>query len=240
MEMTMKTFYALLACGLAVITANPAFAQADDDQVVPQTPASAFSGARIEASIGWDHFSTKSEKEVDLTQIDSAQTKASSNGVTYGGAIGYDFGLTDHLTLGAELGVYGGSTRLTNTDNVVSGVFNTAGTRIGRDIFLGARLGYVLNPKNLVYGKLGYANTRFGITGSESGDQLYQGIDANGFRLGAGIEHKLTKLTYVKLEYDFSHYGTGQFNYSNATPDASTFDLHGTQQKLLASVGIRF
>lgn len=232
----MKTMYALLAAGLAVISANPAFAQEDDDQQAPKTPAEAFSGAHVEASFGWDHLSNKSIKDIDST----AYTTGSSDGVTYGGAIGYDFALTDRVTLGGEFGVYGSTAKWNNTTNFVSGTFNTETVKPGRDIFVGAKLGYALSPKTEIFGKAGYTNTHFSITGDNGSDPLYQGIDANGFRLGAGVEQKLTKSTYVKLEYDYSHYGSGQFNYSNATPDASNFDLHNDRHQLLASVGFRF
>jgi outer membrane immunogenic protein len=231
----MKTLYALLASGLAIIAASPAFAQ-DSSQDAPATPAQAFSGAHVEATFGWDHLNTKSLKEIDPT----AEVEAGKDGVTYGGAIGYDFALGTNLTAGAELGVYGSSIRWYNTENLNPGAFNTAQVNAGRDLYVGGRIGYALSNKTQVYAKAGYTNQRFGVTGTDANDVLYQGINASGFRLGAGIEQKLTKATYVKLEYDFSHYASGQFNYAGLTPDGSNFDLHNDQHQLLASVGLRF
>jgi outer membrane immunogenic protein len=232
----MKTFYALLATGLAVLSASPAFAQANDDQVEPQTPAAAWSGATFELGGGFQHLTDKSYKDIDAT----AKVDSTSNGAAFGGAIGYDWAVGDRMTLGGEFSLYGSSGKITNTNNLVAGNFNTESVRVGRDIFVGARLGFVLSPKAELITKLGYANTHFGVTGTNGSESLYDGLNANGFRLGVGYERKLTKSLFVKVEYDYSHYGSGQFGYSNSTPDASTFDLHSDTHQLLGSIGIRF
>lgn len=231
----MKTIVALLCCGMAVIASSPAFAQSDDASG-PATPADAFSGAHIEATFGWDHLANKSLKDIDAT----ANVTGTGDGVTFGGALGYDFALTNKITLGGEVGLYGSSTKWNNTENLVSGTFNTQTVKPGRDIYVGAKLGYALSPKTEIFGKAGYTNTHFGVYGTDGSEVLYNNTNANGFRLGAGVEQKLTKATYVKLEYDYSHYGSGQFNYAGTTPDDSNFDLHNDRHQVLASVGVRF
>ena len=230
----MKTMYALLACGLSVIASSPVFAQGTDTS--GQTPAQAFSGATVEATFGWDHLGDKSLKDIDQ----SAYAKGSGNGVTYGGAVGYDVPVTTNVTLGAEVGVYGNSGRWNNTTNLNAGTFNTASVKPGRDVFVGARIGYALSPKTELFGKAGYTNMRFGLEGSNGVEDVYEKKNASGFRLGAGVEQKLTKMTYVKLEYDYSHYGTGQTNYYGNTPDGSNFDIRANQCQILGSVGLRF
>jgi outer membrane immunogenic protein len=231
----MKTIFALLAGAMAVIAASPAFAQ-NSGQDTTATPAQAFSGPHIEATFGWDHLNNKSLKDIDST----AEAQGSSDGATYGGALGYDFALTNRVTLGGEVGLYGSSAKWNNTANLVSGTFNTETVKPGRDIYVGARIGYALSPKTDLFAKAGYTNTRFAITGTDGSNVLYDAINASGFRLGTGIEQKLTKATYVKLEYDYSHYGSGQFNYAGSTPDGSNFDLHNDRHQILASVGMRF
>ncbi len=231
----MKTIVALLCSGMAVIAASPAFAQGTD-AAMPATAAAAFSGAHIEATFGWDHLANKSIKDIDPT----AHVTGTADGVTFGGALGYDVALTDKVTLGGELGLYGASTKWNNTANLVAGTFNTATVKPGRDIFAGAKLGYALSTQTQIFGKAGYTNTHFGIYGTDGSAVLYNGVNASGFRLGAGVEQKLTKATYAKLAYDYSHYGSGQFNYGGSSPDASTFDLHNDRHQLLASVGVRF
>lgn len=229
----MKTIYALIASGLAVITSNPAFAQSAD--AASETPAQAFSGAHAEATFGWDHLSQKSLKDNDQ----AAYSKGSANGVTYGAAVGYDIAVTPHVTLGAELGLYGNSGRWNNT-NLAAGTFNTASVNPGRDAFAGARIGYALTPKTQVFAKGGYVNSHFGVTGENGTDTLHDGFNASGYRLGAGIEQKLTRATYVKLEYDYSHYGSGQFDYYGNATAGGDFDLHSNRSQVLASVGLRF
>ncbi len=230
----MRTIYAPFVAGMAVIAANPAFAQ-DTGPDSPTSPAQAFSGSHVEATIGWDHLHNKSYNDTGVTPMEG-----SADGVTYGGAVGYDFALTNAITLGAELGIYGSSAKWDNTGNLVAGSFDTATVKPGRDIFVGARVGYALSPKTDLFAKAGYTNARFKVTGTDGTNYLYQSMNEDGFRLGAGVEQKLTRATYVKFEYDFSHYGSGQFDYFGATPNGSGFDLHNDRHQLLASVGLRF
>jgi len=230
----MKTIFTLLASGLAVIASSPAFAQSDS--ATTQTPAQAFSGPTVEATFGWDHVGEKSIKDNDP----AAYAKGSGDGVTFGGALGYDVALTNAVTVGAEFGIYGTSAKWNNTENLVAGTFNTERVKPGRDLFVGARMGYALSPRTEIFGKAGYVNTHLAVFGDNGAEQVEQGMTAGGFRLGTGIEQNLTKKTYVKLEYDYSHYGSGQFNYSGSTPDGSNFDLHNDQHQVLASIGLRF
>ncbi len=228
-----------------MITACPAFAQDSDDEEAPVTPVRAFSGLRVEATVGYNHLDITSLKDIDP----AADVGATRTGVTFGAAVGYDFPLSGRLIGGVEFGIYASSIRWPNTENLVVGTFNTSQVNEGRDFFFGPRLGYALNKKTMVFAKGGYTNTLFGVTGTDGpyvpysgtgSNLLYQGVSASGLRVGGGIEQKVTHALYVKLEYDYSHYASGQFNYVDTTPDGSTFDLHANQQQVLASVGLRF
>lgn len=232
----MKTPVALLVCGTALLFASPAFAQDyDNDGPLPDTPADVFSGPHIELGVGLDHLGFKDYKDIDATQtIDAHKT-----GLSYGGAIGYDLPLTEHITLGVEFGVSTTTNKYTNT-GLTSGNFNVAQVNAGHDISFGARLGYAFNMKTQVFAKLAYTNTHFGVTGTDGSEVLYEGISANGARLGIGIEHHLTRAIYVKIEYDRSQYGSGPYNYDKTTPDASTFVLRDSRDQLVTSIGLRF
>jgi outer membrane immunogenic protein len=236
MEKTMKNLYALLVCGTALLVASPAFAQDYDDEAdLPDTPADMFSGPHIELSAGLDHVGFKSYKDIDPTQNFSTF----KTGAVYGGAIGYDTPLTEQLTIGVELGVTTSSVKYANPA-LTAGTFNAAQINVGRDISFGLRLGYALNNKTQVFAKVAYTNTHFGVTGTDGSEALYDGIAANGARVGIGVERHFTRALYVKLEYDRSQYGSGQFNYRGSTPDASYFDLRNSRDQLLASIGVRF
>jgi len=233
----MKKIYALLFCSMAVMAASPAVAQdyGDEDNNLPDTPADIFSGPHIELSVGLDHLGIKAYNALNP----GSDVSATKTGLSYGGALGYDVPLTEHLTLGGEFGLTTSTNKWANP-GLVTGTFNTANVNAGRDISVGVRLGYAFTTKTQVFGKLAFTNTHFGVSGTDGSEVLYEGIAANGVRLGVGVEHHLTRALYVKLEYDRSQYGSGGFNYSGATPDASSYVLHDGRDQLMGSVGLRF
>lgn len=240
----MKNLCVLLAVGFAPVFAGPAFAQ-DEGQDISPTRSQVFSGGHVEATVGWNHLDMTSLKDIDPT----ADVGTSRSGVKVGGAVGYDFPLDDNTTLGFEVGLYGNTVRWTNTQNLVAGTFNTSQVNAGRDFYIGTRWGYALNHKTQIFAKGGFTNTLFGVTGTNGAyvaysgtgsNLLYQGVSASGYRVGGGIEQRLFGPTFMRVEYDYSHYASGQFNYVDTTPDFSHFDLHATQQQVLVSVGLRF
>ena len=235
----MKIVFAILAAGMAAMLTSPAWAQQDDDQDpnLPLTAVEGFGGLHVEASIGWDHLNTTSIQTISTT---IAQTRGTGQGITFGGAIGYDFPLTDKMLLGAELGIYCSTAKWNNVQNLVTGTFDTSLVKPQPDIFVGGRVGYVLNRKTEVFGKAGLSSFHFSSYGTDGSEFLHESASATGLRVGAGIERQLTKTTYVKVEYDYTHYGSEQFNYGDATPNASVYDLRGNRQQALLSLGYRF
>lgn len=140
----------------ALAVATPAFAQS----------AAPFTGARIGATVGYDKTH-------------------GSDGVTYGGSFGYDYGLTPRITLGAEATLEDSSTKF-------------GGVNASRDAAISARLGYVLTPKILGFAKVGYDTTRFETNGSHT--------NLEGVRFGGGLEYALTPKTYISAEYRRTEY----------------------------------
>lgn len=230
----MNKICAGLVAGLALAAASPAFAQSDIDPDEKAWPSDSFTGTSIEAILGLDHFASKSSKDIDS----GAEFESTKSGLAFGGGVGYDFAVNPNITVGFEATVTG-STASWHTDDITS-TFNLARIRAGRDIYVGGRVGYAFNPKTLAFVKFGYANTAFNLTGSNTSENLYETADASGIRAGFGLEQKVTKKTFVRLEYDFSHYGTGAYSYGGTTPDASNFFLSSDNHKVLASVGFRF
>jgi len=232
----MKTTVALLVCSTALLAATPAFAQSyDDPSDLPDTPADIFSGPHVELGAGLDHIKIKSYKDTDATQ----DISASKTGLNYGGALGYDLPLTENWTLGAEFGLRASSDKWSN-GNLVTGTFNTSQVNVGLDVSFAARLGYAMSNKTQVFGKLGFAVSHFGVTGTDGSSALYDGFSATGVRVGLGIEHQMTRHVYVKLEYDRTQYSSGSLIYSRATPDGSSFTMNNARDQLLGSVGLRF
>lgn len=95
--------------------------------------------------------------------------------ITYGAAVGFDkqFG---RVVAGVEAGV----------DNV----FDRS------DVSASARLGYVVTPSVLMYGKVGYASWKqYKAVGSKEG-----------LRVGGGLEVAVTGPIFTKIEYQYTDF----------------------------------
>lgn len=108
--------------------------------------------------------------------------------VAYNGVVGYDAAVAPRVTLGAEA---------TLGDSTVSGY----GLKASRDLGISARAGYVLTPRVLAFGKVGYATTR---VETRLGHTNFEGV-----RFGGGLEYAATKNTYVSAEYARTEYEDG-------------------------------
>lgn len=193
----------LAALAASAMTA-PAFAQ-----------DATFTGPRVEALVGYDSAS-------DGTDGDAG----SSDGVTYGGAIGYDVQLGGAV-LGAEAELTGSGVD-TRADSLLA-----AGDRLvvdlGRDIYLGARVGAAVTPTTLIYAKGGYTNARVDTTYEAGNTRTEISEDMEGFRVGAGAEFKLSNNMYLKGEYRYSNYGK-----------IDGYDIDVDRHQVVGGIGIRF
>jgi outer membrane immunogenic protein len=101
--------------------------------------------------------------------------------VTYGFGAGLDAKLYNNVIVGVEATV----------DNVFD----------RRNVGAGARLGYVIADKALVYGKVGYSNWKQTTT-----------AELEGLRVGGGVEANLYGPVYGKIEYRYTDFdgGVGQ------------------------------
>lgn len=113
--------------------------------------------------------------------------------ISYGGAIGIDATINEKIVIGIE----------GTSDNLFSD---------HRDIGVNGRLGYMINPSVLVYGKAGWANYKNAF-----------GFKFDGLRAGAGIEVEVLDPLYVGAEYQYTDL---QHNYGK----------HG----VFAKVGLKF
>lgn len=170
----MKKFVALTAVATAALAATPALAQA------PQGP-------RVEAIVGYDAPRIKvNDSGINGTFKDE--------GVVYGIGAGYDFALSNGVSLGADIEA---------SDSTVK-ESNVAGTlKAERDLYAGGRVSFPLGADGSnVYLKGGYTNARFSAeSGSLSAKQ-----DLDGYRLGGGAQFALAGKAYIGGEYRFSDY----------------------------------
>lgn len=216
----MKKILFTLAAGTAMAS-SPAFAQDAD---------STFSGPRVEAIVGYDINKAGSSIDND-TDIPNDQ---SAEGLMYGVGAGYDFDLGS-VVVGPEAEVTWSNAKTTFEDGDFEG-FGAGNVRANRDLYLGARVGFKATPSTLVYAKGGYTNAKF-----DSRNQNFRrDLDADGWRLGAGVEQKFDNNVYAKVEYRYSNYKEGELDYSADIPDSQRFDLDLDRHQIVAGVGMRF
>lgn len=195
---------AALALGLAA----PAFAQ---DAPVDTTVANApFTGFRVEALAGYDHVGGD----------------AGSDGLAYGGAIGYD-AQVGGVILGVDGEITGATTKGTDRDVLTAG--DAYRLKAGRDLYVGARLGYAISPQAVIYAKGGYTNARINERYSIGTATIRDHDDAEGYRIGAGLEYNVGANAYVKGEYRYSHYSK-----------LDNYNIDLDRHQVLAGVGYRF
>ena len=229
----MKMF--LLATGaLLAASAAPAFAQ-DANTSTPAmsvpSDAAVFTGPRAEIFGGWDRVGTRSRFDDGTTRT---TTHAHDSAWTGGGLLGYDMPIGDKLTVGV-LGSYAISTAKTCDYAGTSGQFGGC-IKSGREIEGGARVGYKVTPRTLVYGKLAYVN---GQIRSKFGDGVeYAGghADRDGARAGAGAEFAVTKHAYVKAEYDYTRFKSFHADDLGVTDTSLRYD----RNQVLAGFGVHF
>ncbi|MEH6757632.1 MAG: porin family protein [Parasphingorhabdus sp.] len=123
---------------------------------------------------------------------DFDQNGASVDGFAYGVALGYDR-QTSNLVYGVELEATESTTRIKNAPGRIEA---------GRDFYAGARLGIAASEKALVYIKAGYTNARVSVPG-------FGGQNGDGYRVGGGVEYKLSDKIFTRAEYRFSNYEAG-------------------------------
>ena len=184
--------------------AAPAFAQDAD---------SGFTGPRAEAIVGWDRVE------------DGALNGGRRDGVVYGGQIGYDV-QAGSAVIGVEGEITGATTKDTSNGVLVAG--DSLRTKAGRDLYAGARVGFTVGSKALIYAKGGYTNARFDTDYVSGATNINTHDNVDGWRLGAGGEVKLTDKVYAKAEYRYSKY------------DDDSSGINAKRHQIVGGVGIRF
>ncbi|BBC72598.1 membrane protein [Altererythrobacter sp. B11] len=219
----MKKGLALIAAGSMAAVATPAFAQDSD-----------FSGPWVAGIAGYDINKAGSTQDDDF----NVDRDESVEGLTYGGAIGYDMDF-GNFVLGAEAELTD-STADSDYDNDFE-TFGLGRVDAGRDIYVGARAGFKLAPQTMLYTKAGYTNARFNYVGTDGDTDYRTHLDADGFRLGAGVEQKFGSNAFGRLEYRYSNYSKGELDFeAENIPDSDRFDLDTDRHQIVAAVGWRF
>lgn len=237
----------ILPLMLTGVAAVPAAAQAQE--------TSPFTGPRAEVLVGYDSLRSGSDVDDDTTNdslFDNNGPDESIDGFAYGFGLGYDFDLGPAV-IGVE-GEFMDSTGKENADEFVNAPFGYR-VNVSRDLYVGARAGYQVAPKTLLYVKGGYTNTRVRarFQDRDPGDNADFNFDTgqtiDGYRVGAGVEQLIGgpvlgigSSGYVKLEYRYSKYSNLSFgdkifadNFAN-----DDIDIDLDRHQVIAGVGFRF
>jgi len=152
------------------------------------------SGGRIEAVIGYDNV------RLDVSGLGHG----SKSGVLYGIGAGYDFGLSEKVSIGFDTEISDSSTSVKFVSGADSGKLAT-----GRDLYVGGRVTTALSDGFNLYGKLGYTNGRLKGTTTIGGVTTADAANGDGIRAGVGLQAKLGGKSYVGAEYRYSNYEAG-------------------------------
>lgn len=214
----------LLAALLAGTVASPAFAQTADN-----TP---FTGFRLEALLGYDMLKSGDDDDdgVDTGEDEGDET---IDGALFGVGAGYDFDLGG-VVAGVEAEFSESSGKQETTETIDIPINSRVET--GRDLYIGGRVGFVASPNALVYVKGGYTNTSIEARYNDDDSELEFDTNADGWRLGAGIEYLFGSNAFAKLEYRYSNYNNLDFS------DDEDFevDIDLDRHQVVAGVGFRF
>lgn len=175
----------LLAAVIAGSFATPAFAQ----------DRGPFEGFRVDGLVGYDR-----------AEVDEGNTE----GITYGAAVGYDL-----QRGGAVFGVEGEVSDSSADECFTAVVVATDElcAAAGRDFYVGGRVGAVVSPRVLVYGKAGYTNARLRFDYEDgtaaTAPDFSVGENLDGLRVGGGLEFAVSRNAYLRTEYRYSNYEQG-------------------------------
>lgn len=193
--------------------------------------AGPFTGARAGVILGYDALRPGD------TQDSLIRGDQGADGFLYGGDIGYDMAF-NKVVIGAEAEITGSTARVTNNPRNATD-FGFGRVKAGRDLYVGARIGFVVAPTTMVYAKAGYTNARLDLTRNDTTTVTGANFNLDGYRLGAGVEQSLTPNTYAKLEYRYSNYGDARLKYPNGA-STGTFGVDTDRHQVAAGLGFRF
>lgn len=219
----MKTTAALLVAGSMLAISAPAMAQDSDSE---------FDGFRVEALAGYDVNKAGSSDDDDTTP-DNDQ---SIEGIGYGVGVGYDYD-AGGVVLGLEAEL-ADSTADVDIDAADPDYIGFGNVGAGRDIYVGARVGFKANDDLLVYGKGGYTNARYDFRVDQ--DEVDGRLDADGWRVGAGLEYAMSGNTFAKVEYRYSNYTSAEIDYEGNVPDVDVGEIDLDRHQVMAGFGVRF
>jgi outer membrane immunogenic protein len=155
--------------------------------------AESFQGPYVGAQAGWNQDSIGATGS-DVGRLDIHESRASFVGGVYAG---YDYQVTPHIVLGVEAGF----------DLAADDASRVGGALIDPNYSfdVGARAGYMVGEKTLVYVRGSYENMRAQVqNGSVSGHDTF-----DGWGVGGGVERFVADNVSARVEYRYSDLSNG-------------------------------
>lgn len=219
----MKTILLAGAVGLVALTST---AKAD--------PAYNWTGAYAGAHVGysWGNLSSKDNEKDWCSAGDKACIAKyvgpfdwSADGVFGGGTLGYNYQINSFLVTGIEgdLGYLDLSGAGATASAHASQHQNLSATG-GLYADITGRMGILVTPQTLVYGKGGFAfyNGSAAQTTTNPGYSSTPASNFTGWTVGGGVEHYITQNVSLKLEYAHFDFGTQEGNQTALVKDRDT------------------
>jgi outer membrane immunogenic protein len=182
--------------------------------VLSMTGTAHASGVRAEIHGGYD--------QIRPDRDDRAILGKKVSGIVYGVGLGYDFDIGKKAFIGLE-----GNADNTTADKCFGGTGTAANPqaclKFRRDLSANVRLGANVGGNSKIYLLGGYTNLRAKAKTTAGSVIDSDAANADGVRLGAGIEKGFGSRTYAKIEYRYSNYEAGL-----------------TRNQVLAGFGVRF
>lgn len=247
--MKLKISSSAIALSLALVSA-PALAadlgSIKDTYEAPPPPVVNWTGFYVSAGLGGSYMFTDLDGGVgayddadnELAFVGAAGNAGAANFFGTVG-LGYDFQMAPKWLFGVladydfassqDASVSGGGAIL----NGLGAAAVTVSSEMGDTWSVGARLGYLINPRTLVYAMGGYSEAEFSLSGSVEGS--LDGEDfgpysvssgkswRQGYFVGGGLETMLAENLSAKLEYRYAQYDGGSFDVLD-TFDAGAID----------------
>ena len=196
---------------------------------------------------GYDNL--RNGSDVDNDGVEGDDVDQSIDGFLYGIGAGFDFDLGS-VVVGVE-GEFSDSTGNEDADQALNAPFAYRAS-VGRDLYIGGRIGMQAAPRTLVYLKGGYTNTKIdaAIDDLDADDDVDFTADADqtvdGYRIGAGVEHLFDagmlgfgSGAFAKLEYRYSNYSDLNFDDDFFSGD-NAIDIDLDRHQIVAGLGVRF
>jgi outer membrane immunogenic protein len=105
----------------------------------------------------------------------------------------------------------------------------------GRTFGVSGLVGYYVTDQAMIYGRAGWAQTKFEATVNTSDGSASEDDNFNGFRLGGGADFMFTSNLFARAEY--SHTWYGENTYISGT---NSISLEPSEDLFLVGVGYRF